>query len=74
MNSPRELPIQISHLLLVVLSPIMTVTKSTTDTTLETEITEDDISGTESHVKTFYTMHICENIHHKISKNLKNML
>ena len=31
----------------------MTVTKRTTDTTLETEITEDDTSGTEKPCKNF---------------------
>ena len=52
----------------------MTVTKSITDTTLETEITEVIHQVQKSHVKTFYTMHMCENVHHKISKKLKNML
>ena len=45
--------IQISNLWLTVLSPTMTVTEKTTDTTLETGIAEDDTSGREKPFKNF---------------------
>ena len=43
----------ISNLLLVVSSPNMTVKEKTSDTTLETSIIEDDISGREKLFKNF---------------------
>ena len=42
-----------SNLLLVVLSPNMIVQEKTSDTTLETSIIEDDISGREKLFKNF---------------------
>ena len=48
-----NLSIQISNLLLVVSSPNMTVKEKTSDTTLETSIIEDDISGIEKLFKNF---------------------
>ena len=47
------LSIQISNLLLVVSSPNMTVKEKTSDTTLETSIIEDDISGRDKLFKNF---------------------
>ena len=52
----------------------MRVTEKTAHTTLETGMTEDDTSGKKSHLKTLYTMHLCENIHDEICKKLKIML
>ena len=51
----------------------MTVTEKTTDTTLETGMTEDDTSGREKLFKTLYTMHLCENIHCEICIKLENI-
>ena len=51
----------------------MILTEKTTDMILECGIKEDATSGTEKLLKTLYTMHLCENIHHDICKKLKDM-
>ena len=52
----------------------MTVTEKTTDTMMETGMTEDDTSGREKLFKTLYTMHLCKNIKCEICNKLKNIL
>ena len=71
-----NLSIQNSNLLLIVSSPNMTVTEKTTDTTLETGMTEDDTSGREKLFKNFIYlyMHLCKNIKCEICNKLKNIM